>query len=114
MRIVSRGDAFTISDISKSVYELDFLKFSKASFDLLPYEAVVLPLCAVSVLYMRLYSPWRHEKWPYSEDQAKWRIKMGIRLAPPYYPTIRFLPLMAAAWALDKFRNVFKHKSMSE
>jgi hypothetical protein len=109
--IVSRRDGFTISDISKAIYELDFVKFAKASFDQLPYEAVALPLSAVSVLYMRLYSPWRHEKWPYSEEQAKWRTNMGIRLSPPYYPTRIFVPLMAAAWAMDKFRKVFTQKS---
>ena len=104
---VSRGDDFIVSDISKTVYELDAVKFAKASFDQLPYEAIALPVGAASAIYMRLIAPWRHEKWPYSEAQAKWTQRIGIKLSPPYYPTKRFLPLMAAAWGLDKFRKVF-------
>jgi hypothetical protein len=76
----------------------------------LPYEAVALPFGVVSAIYMRIVAPWRHDKWPYSEAQAKWRQNFGIKLSPPYYPTKRFLPLMATAWALDKVRNIFKLK----
>ena len=107
----SDSDAFTVSDISKAVYEMDAVKFAKASFDQLPYEAVALPFGVASAIYIRLVSPWRHERWPYSEAQAKWRQRMGVKLSPPYYPTKRFLPLLAVAWALDKFRKVFKNKS---
>ena len=90
---------------------MDAVKFARASFEQLPYEAVALPFGTASVIYMRLFSPWRHEKWPYSEAQAKWRQHVGIKLSPPYYPTARFLPLMMAAWGLDKFRKIFKKKS---
>ncbi len=81
---------YTVSDISKAVYKMDAGKFIKASFDQLPYEAVSLPVCAISAVYMRIVAPWRHEKWPYSEDQAKWRQGIGIRLSPPFYQRSRY------------------------
>ena len=96
--------------ISQFWWITSFGKRLKASFDQLPYEAVALPVGAISAVYMRIVAPWRHEKWPYSEDQAKWRQGIGIRLSPPFYPTKRILPLMAAAWAMDKIRKVFGMK----
>jgi hypothetical protein len=73
---VSFKDEFTVSDVSRAVYELDAVKFTEASFDQFPYKAVALPFGT----YLRLFSPWRHEKWPYSEAQAKWRQHVGVNL----------------------------------
>ena len=107
---IGNRDQFTISDVSRAVYELDAVKFAKASFDQLPYEAVALPFSAVSIIYMRLFVPWRHEKWPYSEAQGKWRERIGIKLSPPFSSTKKFVPFLVAAWALDKFRKIFIQK----
>jgi len=100
-----------VGSLSNALRNKEVIKAFIILSDVWPFETAAVSFTLLAGAYAKLYAPWRHQHWPYTEKQVAMRARFHIPLTPPFATKRVFLPILFGGWALDKIRRAMKRNS---